>query len=356
MNPPGRSGPHPIGLLGLGVYLPERVMTNDEWAEHVDTSDEWIVSRTGIRTRRIAGEEESTADLALAAAQAALADGALEPADIDEIILATDTPEVYIPDTAPYVQARLGVGHIPCYDLAGSGCAGFVLALDIARSRAISHGHRVLVIGVELLTRLMNWEDRNTCVLFGDAAGAAVVGPGPDAVEIVAAVAGTDGGKSDILGLEAGGTRLPFTVERARQGLHKKVVMQGREVFREAVGRMCEASHQVLEKAGVSLDDVALVIPHQANLRILNSVAKRLPVPGERVFANVQQFGNTGSASIPLALWEAREQGRIEPGDLVLLTAFGAGFHWAAALLRFQAARGQLSMGLDRRILYNDGA
>ena len=189
-----------IGLLGLGVYLPERVMTNDEWAEYVDTSDEWIVARTGIRTRRIAADEESTADLALAAAQAALADGAFEPADIDEIVLATDTPEVFAPDTAAYVQARLGVGHIPCYDLAGSGCAGFVLALDIARSRALADGRRMLVIGVELITRLMNWKDRNTCVLFGDAAGAAVVGRGPDAVEILAATAGTDGTRSDIWG------------------------------------------------------------------------------------------------------------------------------------------------------------
>lgn len=335
MSPPGTPAQHAVGLLGLGIHLPERVMTNDEWAERIDTSDEWIVSRTGIRTRRIAGEEESTADLALAAARAALADGAFEPADIDEIVLATDTPEVFIPDTSPYVQDRLGVGHIPCYDLAGSGCAGFVLALDIARSRAISHGHRVLVIGVELLTRLMNWEDRNTCVLFGDAAGAAVVGPGPGAVEIVAATAGTDGSKSDILGVEAGGTRVPITVERARQGLHKHVVMQGREVFREAVSRMSQASHEVLEKAGVPIDDVALVVPHQANLRILNAVARRLQVPQERVFINVQKYGNTGSASVPLALWEAREQGRIEPGDLVLLTAFGAGFHWAALLLRF---------------------
>ncbi|MDE2782139.1 MAG: ketoacyl-ACP synthase III [Gemmatimonadota bacterium] len=335
MSPPGTPGPHAVGLLGLGIHLPERVMTNDEWAARIDTSDEWIVSRTGIRTRRIAGEEESTADLALAAARAALADGAFEPADIDEIVLATDTPEVFIPDTSPYVQDRLGVGHIPCYDLAGSGCAGFVLALDIARSRAISHGHRVLVIGVELLTRLMNWEDRNTCVLFGDAAGAAVVGPGPGAVEIVAATAGTDGSKSDILGVEAGGTRVPITVERAQQGLHKHVVMQGREVFREAVSRMSQASQEVLEKAGVSIDDVALIIPHQANLRILNAVARRLQVPEERVFINVHKYGNTGSASVPLALWEAREQGRIEPGDMVLLTAFGAGFHWAAMLLRF---------------------
>ncbi|MCY4399021.1 MAG: beta-ketoacyl-ACP synthase 3 [Gemmatimonadetes bacterium] len=335
MNPPGTHGSNPIGLLGLGIYLPERVMTNDEWAQYVDTSDEWIVARTGIRTRRIVGEEESTADLALAAAQAALADGAFEPADIDEIVLATDTPEVFIPDTAAYVQARLGVGHIPCYDLAGSGCAGFVLALDIARSRALADGRRVLVIGVELLTRLMDWEDRNTCVLFGDAAGAAVVGAGPGAVEIVAATAGTDGSKSDILGVEAGGTRLPITVERVQQGLHKHVVMQGRKVFREAVGRMSAASHEVLAKAGVSIDDVALVVPHQANLRILDAVTKRLGVIDERVFVNVQEYGNTGSASIPVALWEAREQGRIKPGDLVLLTAFGAGFHWAAVLLRF---------------------
>ena len=335
VDQPGTRSPHPIGLLGLGIYLPERVMTNDEWTEYVDTSDEWIVTRTGIHTRRIAGDEESTADLALAAARAALADGAFEPADIDEIVLATDTPEVFIPDTAAYVQTRLGVGHIPCYDLGGSGCAGFVLALDIARSRALADGRRVLVIGVELLTRLMDWEDRNTCVLFGDAAGAAVVGPDPGAVEIVAATAGTDGSKSHILGVEAGGTRVPTTIERVEQGLHKHVVMRGREVFREAVSRMSAASHQVLEKAGVSIDDVALVVPHQANLRILDAVKKRLNLPDERVFVNVHEYGNTGSASVPLALWEARDQGRIKPGDLVLLTAFGAGFHWAAALLRF---------------------
>jgi len=217
---------HPIGLLGLGVYLPERVMTNDEWAEYVDTSDEWIVARTGIRTRRIAADEESTADLALAAAQAALADGAFEPADIDEIVLATDTPEVFAPDTAAYVQARLGVGHIPCYDLASSGCAGFVLALDVARSRALADGRRVLVIGVELITRLMNWKDRNTCVLFGDAAGAAVVGSGTGTIEILAATAGTDGTKSDILGLETGGTRRPVTMERVQQGLHRNLVIK----------------------------------------------------------------------------------------------------------------------------------
>ncbi|MDE0032062.1 MAG: ketoacyl-ACP synthase III [Deltaproteobacteria bacterium] len=340
MHRPAPLDGQPIGLLGLGIYLPDRVMTNDEWAEYVDTSDEWIVARTGIHTRRIAADDESTADLALAAAGAALADGGFEPADIDEIVLATDTPEVFAPDTAAYVQARLGVGQIPCYDLAGSGCAGFVLALDVARSRALADGRRVLVIGVELITRLMNWKDRNTCVLFGDAAGAAVVGSGAGAIEILAATAGTDGTRSDILGLETGGTRQPVTMERVRQGLHKNLVMDGREVFREAVRRMSEASLRVLVKAGVSMDDVALVVPHQANLRILNAVAARLGLSEERVFINVQQYGNTGSASVPVALWEARDQGRIKPGDLVLLTAFGAGFHWAAMLLRFQESPG----------------
>ncbi len=323
-----------IGLLGLGAYVPKRVMTNEEWAQYVDTSDEWITTRTGIKRRHVAAEDESTADLALAAAEGALADAGLTPPDIDEIIVATDTPEVYTPDTASFIQQRLGAREIPAYDLAGSGCAGFVLALDIARSRAQEAG-RVLVIGVELITRLMNWKDRNTCVLFGDAAAAAVVGAGTEAIEILAATAGTDGSRSDILQLEVGGTRAPFNLERARQGLHQGLVMNGREVYKEAVSRMSAAAEKVLSQAGIELNDVALVVPHQANMRILEAVRKTLGLPSERVFVNVQEYGNTGSASVPLALWEARQQGRIRPGDIVLLTAFGAGFHWAAMLLRF---------------------
>jgi 3-oxoacyl-[acyl-carrier-protein] synthase-3 len=324
-----------VGLLGLGAYLPERVMTNEEWAEHVDTSDEWITTRTGIHRRRIAADDENTADLAVAAARRALADAGLGAEDIDEIIVATDTPEVYIPDTASFVQTKLGAREVTAYDLGGSGCAGFVLGLDIARSRALTGERRVLVIGVELLTRLMNWEDRNTCVLFGDAAGAAVVGSGPGVSEILAATAGTDGTRSDILGLEVGGTRAPFTEERAKQGLHKDIVMHGKEVFRNAVRRMTAASLEVLEQAGVGIEDVALVVPHQANRRILDAVGGRLGVPPEKLFSNVHEYGNTGSASVPVALSEARDQGRIQPGDLVLLTAFGAGFHWAAVLVRF---------------------
>jgi 3-oxoacyl-[acyl-carrier-protein] synthase-3 len=283
----------------------------------------------------VAAPDQSTADLAVAAAERALADAGMTAQDIDEIIVATDTPEVYIPDTASFVQTRLGAREVTAYDLGGSGCAGFVLGMDVARSRAIAKGRRVLVIGVEVLTRLMNWSDRNTCVLFGDAAGAAVVGEGPGAAEILAATAGTDGSRSDILKLEVGGTRSPITEERVREGLHQEIVMSGREVFREAVGRMTAASRQVLEEAGVDIEDVSLVVPHQANKRILDAVGDRLGVPAEKLFANVQDYGNTGSASVPVALWEARNQGRIQPGDLVLLTAFGAGFHWAAVLVRF---------------------
>jgi 3-oxoacyl-[acyl-carrier-protein] synthase-3 len=323
-----------IGILGLGAYVPERVMTNDDWAEYVDTSDEWITARTGIKTRRIAAEDQTTVDLAVAAAERALADANVTAAEIDEIIVATDTPEVYIPDTAPFVQQRLGAREVPSFDLAGSGCAGFVLGLDVARSRVGPDGKKVLLIGVELLTRLMDWSDRTTCVLFGDAAGAAVVGSGEDVGEIVAFTAGTDGAQTGILTLEAGGTRRPFTLEGAQRKENKQIVMKGREVFREAVTRMGAASREVLAQAGIGVSDLALVVPHQANLRIIRALQKQLDLPEDKLAVNVQNYGNTGSASVPLALWEARNQGRVTKGDLVLLTAFGAGFHWAAMIVR----------------------
>ncbi len=323
-----------IGLIGLGSYVPERVMTNDEWSQHVDTSDEWITQRTGIMERRIADRDQGTADLAAAAARKAIADAGLAPHDIDEIIVATDTPETFSPDTSAYVQHMLGAREIPAYDLGGSGCAGFVLGLDIARSRAAG-GRRVLLVGVEVISRLMDWSERSTAVLFGDAAGAAVVGPGPAAAEILALTAGTDGSQTEILGLPYGGVRNPFSVEIAEQNLHQKIVMNGREVFRNAVARMSQAASEVLDQAGVDPGDVALVIPHQANLRIIDAVRRAMDLPAEKVYTNLQRYGNTGSASVPLALSEARDEGRVSPGDLVLLTAFGAGFHWAAALLRF---------------------
>jgi len=325
-----------IGILGLGAYIPETIMTNADWEDYVDTSDEWITARTGIKTRRVAADHQSTVDLAAAASERALADAGMTSDDVDEIIVATDTREVAIPDTASYLQQRLGARQVPAFDLAGSGCAGFVLGLDVARSRAISGGGRtVLLVGVELLTRLMDWRDRDTCVLFGDGAGAAVIGPGESAAEMLTFSAGTDGSRADILTLEMGGTRTPFSLDGARRGDHKKVVMKGREVFKEAVARMSSAAREVLSQAGTDISELALVVPHQANLRIIRSVQTLLGIPDEAMFINVDRYGNTGSASVPLALWEARRQGRIQPNDLVLLTAFGAGFQWAAMLLRF---------------------
>ncbi len=327
--------PGKVGLIGLGAYTPDRIMTNEEWTRHVDTSDEWIRSRTGIERRRIAAEDQTTVDLAEQAALRALEDAGLPIDEIDEIIVATDTPEVYIPDTSAFLQHRLQAPNVSAFDLAGSGCAGFLQALDVARSRVLGGRQHVLVVGVELLTRLMNWKDRNTCVLFGDAAGAAVVARSSSAVEILSATAGTDGSKADVLALEMGGTRTPFSEEGARLDLHHDIVMKGREVFKEAVRRMSQAAREVLEQAGETLDRVSLVVPHQANRRIIDAVARVLGLASDKVFMNVQEFGNTGSASIPLALVQARDAGRVRTGDLVLLTSFGAGFHWGATLLQF---------------------
>ena len=328
----------PIGILGVGGYLPSRIMTNDEWAQHVDTSNEWIVARTGIERRRIAADEETTADLAVAAAHSALERASVAPEEIAEIIVATDTPEVAIPDTAAFVQHRLGAREIPAYDLAGSGCAGFVQALDVARARVLLGQEPILVIGAELLSRRLSWRDRKTAVLFGDGAGAALVGTRRPAARILSAISGTDGSQSGILGVEVGGSRRPFTVEEAQNDEHKRLVMHGREVYREAVRRMSSAAREALHRAGLSISDVTHVVPHQANIRIIHAVAKDLGVPLEKVIVNVHDYGNMGSASIPVALWEAETQQRIAPGAVVLLTAFGAGFHWAAMVLRYADA------------------
>ena len=323
------------GIVGFGAYTPDRVMTNDDWAEHVDTSDEWITARTGIKQRRIAAPEQTTLDLAAAASEAALADAGITAEEIDEIVVATDTPEAYTPDTAAFLQERLGARQVTGYDLGGSGCAGFVLGLDIGMARLAQKSRKILVVGVELISRLMDWEDRATCVLFGDAAGAVVLAESEDAVELLAATSGTDGAHTDILARFTGGTRRPFSLELAQERGHLDLAFNGREIFRQAVKRMTAAAGEVLEEAGKSADEVALVIPHQANRRILDSVAKSLGLAPDQMFVNIEEYGNTGSASVPLALHQARQEGRIAPGDLVLLTAFGAGFHWSAALLQF---------------------
>src|ERR1700688_3056565 len=316
----------PVSILALGAYVPERVVTNAELSAHLATSDEWIAARTGIRRRHFAADDETTADLAVAAARSALAEAGLAPADVDEIIVTTDTPEVHVPDTAAFVQHRLRAREVPAYDLAGSGCAGFLQGLDVARSRVRCGIGRVLVIGVELLSRVTDLEDRNTAVLFGDGAGAAIVGAGAGA-EILEVVCGTDGSRTDILGIEFGGTLHPVTLETARERRHLHITMKGREVFKEAVRRMSGEAQQVLARAGLVDKDIALLVPHQANLRIIQAVGESVGLPMEKIFVNVEEYGNTGSASVPLALWEARRAGRIHTGDLVLLTSFGAGFH-----------------------------
>ncbi|HSJ85272.1 MAG TPA: beta-ketoacyl-ACP synthase III [Acidimicrobiia bacterium] len=322
-------------FLGFGGYVPERVMSNEDWAGLVDTSDEWITQRTGIKRRRIAADDESTLTLAANAAGIAIKDAGLTPDDVDEIIVATDTPEMYTPDTAALLQDLLGCRNIPTYDLGGSGCAGFVQALDVARSRIAFSPRQVLVVGVELITRLIDWTDRSTAVLFGDAAGAVVLGPGPGRARILDVITGTDGSAAGILTLGAGGTRNPFNRRTLESGEYNRLVMDGRRVFIEAVHRMSGAVEEVLQRIGKTVGEVDLVIPHQANLRIIDAVRRKLGVDEDRVYVNVHEYGNTGSATVPFAMWEGVESGRIKEGDLVVLTAFGAGFHWAAAAVQF---------------------
>lgn len=322
-------------IVGVGGYLPDHVVTNDDWAETLDTSDEWISQRTGIKTRRRAAAHESSATMATAAVRAALAHAELDASHIDEIILATDTREVATPDTAAFVQAALGCREIAAYDLGGSGCAGFVQALDVAATRADAKRSTVAVVGVELISRLIADDDRATAVLFGDGAGAVVVRPGTDGPTIGHAVTGTDGSKWDILTLEVGGVRRPFSAEEAASGAHQHLVMQGREVFREAVARMTESVHAVLAAEGATVADIDLLVPHQANKRIIDAVGRKLGIDPAAVFVNVDTLGNTGSASVPIALWQAIGADRIRPGDLVVLTAFGAGFHWGGLAIRW---------------------
>lgn len=322
-------------FLGFGGYVPERIMTNDDWSQILDTSDEWITQRTGIKRRRVAADDESTLTLAADAAVVALKDARLIPEDIDEIIVATDTPEMYTPDTAALLQDRLGCRNVPTYDLGGSGCAGFVQALDVARARIAFEPKNILVVGVELITRMVDWKDRATAVLFGDGAGAVVLGPQGGRAKLLDVVSGTEGGFAEILTLASGGTRNPFNAKTLESGEYNRVVMDGRRVFTEAVRRMSQASLEVLERIGRTAAEVALVIPHQANLRIIEAVRKKLGLAEDRVYVNVDEYGNTGSATVPFAMYEAWNNRRISEGDLVILTAFGAGFHWAAAAVQF---------------------
>ena len=321
-------------IVGWGMSLPERVMTNDDWAQLVDTSDEWIRSRTGIAERRIASEGETTLTLSVEAARDALDVAKLSPAQLDLIIVATVTPEHLFPATACLVQDNLGAVNAGAFDLS-AGCSGFVYALSLAADsiRAGTCRH-VLVIGSETLSRIVDWSDRQTCVLFGDGAGAVVVSGSDMPGGILSSALGSDGSGGDYLIVPAGGSKLPASHQTVEEGLHY-TRMNGREVFRFASRTMDRAARLVCNKASVPMDDVKLFVPHQANIRIIKSAARSLKLEDDRVITNLDRYGNTSAASIPIALCEAIADGRVHRGDYLVLVGFGAGLTWGAIALQW---------------------
>lgn len=309
------------------------MLTNHDLEKMVDTSDEWIVSRTGIRERRIADPDMATSDLAVEAARRALKDAGVGAEELDLIIVATVTPDMFFPATACIVQDKLGAVNAAGYDLS-AGCSGFVYALDQALHGVRSGAYnRVLVIGADVLTRITDFTDRSTCVLFGDAAGAVVVGPVAEGYGVMSTYLGADGGGGDKLRVPAGGSRMPFTegVDPRARFIH----MQGNEVFKFAVRTMVQTAETVLQRAGLPIEDLDLFIPHQANIRIIDAAVERLNIDPQRVFVNVARYGNTSAASVPVALDEAKAEGRVKEGDHVLMMGFGAGLTWGGALLRW---------------------
>ncbi len=323
-------------IVGWGMYVPEYRRTNEEIARMVDTTDEWIMTRTGIRERRIAAEGESTATMAIRASEAALEVASIAPEELDLIIVASATPEYLFPATACLVQDDLGADRAGAFDLSAA-CSGFIYGLSMA-SQAIQTGaiDKALVIGSETLSRFVDWEDRKTCILFGDGAGAVVLAGRNERGGVLSCTMRSDGSGGDLLSVPAGGARYPASVETLADNQHT-IKMNGREVFRFATRVMADASRVVTEKAGLTLDDVALVVPHQANSRIIQTAARRLKLPDEKVYVNLDRYGNTSSASIPIALCEALAEGRIQPGDNLILVGFGAGLTWAAAAVQWAA-------------------
>ena len=321
-------------IAGTGAYVPERVMTNAELEKLVDTSDEWIRDRTGIKERRIAGEGQAASDMAVAAARRALEAAGIAATDLDMIVVGTISADMPLPACAAFVQAKLGCPGIPAFDVAAA-CAGFVYALSIGDQFIRSGAHKnVLVIGVELLSRVLNWNDRATCVLFGDGAGAAVLSPATDEGRgVLSTRLYTDATLAESLCIPGGGSKEPMTPAGIEAG-RDKVHMVGGDIFKVAVRNLTSASREALEVAKLGTDAVTWVVPHQANMRIISQVAQRLDIPLSRFILNIERYGNTSSASIPIALDEGVRDGRIKPGDTVLMCALGAGISWASALCR----------------------
>ncbi len=322
------------GIVGIGSYVPEKVLTNAELEKMVDTNDEWIVTRTGISERRIAADNETASDFAVKASIHALETAGKKPEDIDFVICATITGDMPLPATSSIVQHRLGIPQSPAFDLQ-AGCSGFIYALQVADSFVRSGAFKnILVIGVDLLSRLTDWTDRNTCILFGDAAGAAIVSPVEDGTGIFSFYLGSDGSGAELLMTPAGGSRMPASFSTVENHMHF-LKMSGREVFKFAVRIMGDAAVEALNRAGFKPEDLDILVPHQANIRIINAAAERLGMPAEKVFVNVNKYGNTSAASIPLALDEAYRSGVIKKNHLVAAVGFGAGLTWGASILRW---------------------
>ena len=323
-----------IKITGTGFYVPDKVLTNFDLEKMVDTSDEWIVSRTGIRERRIGSADQMTSDLAVQAAHKALKNAGLKVKDIDLIVVATSTPDTIFPSTACWVQSKLGADHIPAFDIS-AGCTGFIYGLILSEGLILSRiNKRILLIGSEFLTKVTNWKDRNTCVLFGDGAGAVILEESHDDSGMLSTYWKADGKLGDLLSQPAGGTRIPATAQSVAQDLHY-LQMKGNEVFKYAVKRMGEAAVAALKKAGLDKEDVDYLIPHQANIRIVEATGRRLKLPPEKVFINIHKYGNVSVATIPIALHELNESGKLKDGTIVVMDAFGAGFTWAAVAYRW---------------------
>ena len=324
-----------VTIAGTGSYVPSKILTNHDLAKMVDTSDEWIRTRTGIQERHIAAPDEPCSALGAQAAMRALTAAAVTPDEVDLIVVATFTGDHTFPNTACFVQKRIGAFNAACFSLEAA-CSGFLYALEVATNMIRSGGYRnVLVIGAEKISSATDWTDRNTCVLFGDGAGAVVLRQAPARKDsVVAAKIGADGRYTELLWTPAGGSAMPVTPEVLEKRLNY-IKMEGREVFKLAVNAMVEASQTALRKAGVTIDQVRWFIPHQANQRIIASVGKYLGIAEEKVYVNVHRLGNTSAASIPIALDELVRSGQVERGDYLLLTAFGGGLTWGSVLVRW---------------------
>ena len=322
-----------VGILGTGSHVPDKVVTNFDLEKTLDTSDEWIVSRTGIRERRVVGPHEATSDLAIVAANRALESAGIDAADLSLIIVATCTPDLQFPATSVIVQNSLGARRAAAFDL-NAVCSGFSYAIDVANQMIRTGAYpNALVIGADVMSGTLDWTDRSTCILFGDGAGAVVLGP-VESGGILSSVLGADGSGVPLLYIAAGGSREPLTSAGMESG-RNRICMNGREVYKFAVQIMGEVSAEALEACELSASDVSLFIPHQANIRIIESAAKRLGLPPEKVFVNLDRYGNTSAASIPLALDEAVKAGRVNRGDIVVTVGFGAGLTWAANVIQW---------------------